>query len=128
MDALISFFRDVILKCLTIFHSCLPGGGDDHCLGLATQLLHDRGAEMLHNNFDALGNVGVVQFYKSSNLPLGCIGFASGIILDFLIDLVESRVFCVILQYIQNEAFFDSLPHGIDMECLPLTLRVQAAK
>ena len=128
MDALIPFFHYVILKRLTILHGGLPRGGDNHCLGLATQFLHDGGAEMLYNDLDPLRDIGIMQLYKAGDLSLGCVGLTAGIILNFLIDLVEGRVFGVILQYIQNETFLDGLLHGVDMESLPLTFGVQATK
>ena len=102
MDSLIALFRNVFFKCLTILHGGLPGGGDNHCLGLATQFLHDGGAEMLYNDLDPLRDISIMQLHKAGDLSLGFVGLTAGIILNVLIDLVEGRVFGVILQYISR--------------------------
>ena len=72
------FFHYVILKRLTILHGGLPRGGDNHCLGLATQFLHDGGAEMLYNDLDPLRDIGIMQLYKAGDLSLGCVGLTAG--------------------------------------------------
>ena len=99
MDALISLLSDILLKRLDgISRQLWRDGCDNHCLGLTAELVHDRGAEMLYDDLYALGNVRLMQLHKAGNLPLGSIGLAARIIFDFLVDLVEGRVFGVVLE------------------------------
>ena len=83
---------------------------------------------MLNNDLNALGNVGLMQFHKTSNLALGGVGLTTRIGLDLLVDLIKSRVFRVVLQHIQNEALFNGLFHGVDMKRFTLPLGIQSAK
>ena len=83
---------------------------------------------MLHDNLNPLCDVGFMQFHKPCNLALGSIGLAARVLLDFLIDLIESRVFCIVLQHIQDETFLNCLLHRVDMECLTLAPGVQATE
>ena len=128
MDALVPLFRNVILKCLPVFHRSLPGVGNDHCFGLPAQLVHDGSAKMLNNDLNALPDVDIVQFHKAGDLALGCIGLAAGVFFNLLVDLVEGFVSRKVLQHIQNKAFFDCLLHGVDVESLALAFGVQSAK
>ena len=128
MDALIPLFRNVILKCLPVFHRSLPGRSNDHCFGLSAQLFHNGGAEMLDNDLDALPDVDIMQFYKTGNLAFGCIGLTAGVFFNLLVDLVEGFVFCEVLQHIQNKTLLDCLLHRVDVESLALAFGVQSAK
>ena len=83
---------------------------------------------MLYDYLYSLRNIGIVQLYKTGNLSLRLIGFASRIVFNFFINSVERGVFCIILQYIQNKSFFDRLLHGIHMERVPLALGIQSSK
>ena len=44
---------------------------------------------MLYNDLDPLRDIGIMQLYKAGDLSLGCVGLTAGIILNFLIDLVD---------------------------------------
>ena len=128
MDALVSLLGYILLERLAVFHGALARRRNDHCLGLSAELVHDRCPEMLHDNLYALGNVRLVQLHKPGYLPLGIIGLAARVIFDFLVDLEEGRVFRVVLENVQNEAFLDGLLHGVDVESLPLSVGIQASE
>ena len=128
MDALVSLLGDILLERLAVFYGALARRCDDHCLGLTAELVHDRGAEMLNDDFYALGNVRLVELHKAGNLALGIIGLAARVIFDFFVDLEKGRIFCVVLENVQNEAFLDGLFHGVDVECLSLPVGIQATE
>ena len=66
---------------------------------------------MLYDDLDTLGNVRFVQLNKPSNLPFGTCSLHFWIFFNFLVYLIEGLVGGVILQYIEDKAFLDSLLH-----------------
>ena len=111
LDIGVAFFLSVILKRLTVFDRTLSGSGNDHCFCHTTELWHNRGAEMLHDDLYTLRNVRFMQLHKTGNLPF-CIGcLAAGIFFDFFVQLIEGIISGVVLEHIQNKAFLDGLLH-----------------
>ena len=80
---------------------------------------------MLHDDLHPLGNVRFMQLHKTGDLPLCIDCFATWVFFDFLIDLVKGVVSRIVLKDIENKAFLNGLLHGVDMECLTLSLGVQ---
>ena len=118
----------VVLERLAVFHRALPGRRDDHGLGRAAQLLHDRCPEVLHDDLHPLGDIGVVQLHEPGDLPLGGVRLAARVLLDLLVDPVERLVLRIVLEHVQDEALLDGLLHGIDVARLPLALGIQATE
>ena len=83
---------------------------------------------MLYDDLDTLGNICFVQLNKPSNLPFRTCGLHFGIFLYLLVDLIEGLVSGIILQYIEDKAFLDSLLHRIHMERFTLSVRIDRAE
>ena len=81
---------------------------------------------MLYNHFDSLCNIGIVQFSGAGNLTLRFFGFQGRIVLNGFVYLIECFVGDVVLQNIQNEAFFNRLLHGIGVERLAVAILIDA--
>ena len=128
LDIGVAFFLSVILKCLTVFDRTLPGSGDDHCFCHTAEFRHNRGTEMLHDDFHALRNVCFVQLHKTGNLPFCISGLAARIFFNLLVQLIEGVVSGVVLEHIQNKSFLDGLFHGVDVKRLSLSLGVQSTE
>ena len=127
-NALVSLFRAIVLKCLTILDGGLSWCGDDHCLCLSAKFLHNSCAEMLYDDLYTLGNIRFVQLYETCNLPFCTCCLHFRIFFDFLVDLIERLICSIILQHIEDKTFLNSLFHWIHMECFALSVCINRAK
>ena len=128
MNVLVSLAGYVVFEGLPVLHGFLARPGDHHGLRCASELPCDGGAEVFDDDFDALLDVGLVQCHESCDLPLGVVGLAAWVFFDGLVQAIESVVGGVVRQHVQDEAFFDGLLHGVDIEGLPQALRRLGAK
>ena len=128
MNIRITFALYVVVKCLAILHRTSPGFSDNHCLCLTAKLFHDRITEMLHDDFNPLSYIRLMELDEPCNLPLGVTGLHRRIVLYLLVELEESAVSNIVLQYVQDESFLNGLLHGVDVESFTFSLWIDGTE
>ena len=127
----ISLFPNLTLELQQIPYSMQPGRCYNHSLGLAADLMTGHIAELFQHDGCFLRDIMRMQRFKlaDSPNPSSCIQF--GIIRNRLCNLIIHVIGHVVLQYIENKAFFDGLTHRIYMKrmvfaiFIPLTKHLQ---
>lgn len=67
-------------------------------------------------HLDLLSNRGRMEMGEAGDLPLRLLGFEDRVEFNRFFQFVVRLVRHVVLEHIQDELFFDRLPHGIEME------------
>ena len=113
---------------MIIAHCCQPGRGDHHHLALAADLLLGDVAEGFDNDRGLLLQIVRMQFFIPLNglNRFGCRHLR--VLRRVAGDLVAHLVGHIVGQHVQNETFFDSLLHGVDVEGMERPIRSRLAK
>ena len=112
----ISLLFNLPFELQQVSHSMEPGGRHNHGFCLATDLVPGHIAKLFQHDSCFLGDIVGVQRLKPSDGTHTRGGIQLRIVGDSLGNLVVHIVGHIVLQYIQDKSFLDSLPHGIHME------------
>ena len=83
---------------------------------------------MLNDHFNALTDVGLMEFDEARDLSFGVVRLHFGVFCDLFVELEHRLIFREVLQHIEDITFLDCLLHRIEMECLVMALGVQPAE
>ena len=109
-------------------HRRQPGGGDYHHLAPPADLVAGGLPEGLYNDLCLLADVVGVQLFILADKFCRPAGRQVGVVRDGLGDLEAGGIGHVVLQHIQNEPFFNGLPHTVNVERVVAAVRVLGAE
>ena len=124
----VTILLDLPLELQQVAHRMEPGGRYNHGLGLAANLVPSYIAELLQHDSRFLRDVVGVQRLKLANSTDTSGGIQLRVVRDGLGDLIVHVIGHVVLQYIQNKAFLNGLPHGVHMEGMVFAVFIPLAE
>ena len=124
----VALLLDLPLELQQVAHCMEPRGRYDHCFGLAANFVPGYIAELLQHDSRFLRDVVGVQHLKLANSTHTGSGVQFRVVGDGLGNLVVHVIGHVVLQYIQNKAFLNGLPHGVHVEGMVFTIFIPLAE
>jgi len=124
----IAMLLQVGIYRLFVAHGVQPGTGDDHCFGVPPNAPLHLPDKMLHNHFGFFANGVFVQIHKRHQQTGGFAAIIGGVILDLFEQAPVRFEGGVVLQHVEDEIFFNGLPHGVQAERRRGAARVAGAK
>ena len=115
-DVIVPLRLEVVVDGAVVAHRGQPGRGHHHHLPLAADGRAGLLAEGLHNELRLLLQVVGVEFLEAPRRLHRRGGRHLGVVGDALGQLVVVAVGGVVQKHVQDEAFLDGLPHGVDVE------------
>jgi hypothetical protein len=122
--SVVALVFDVGVEGEVVAHGLLAATGDHHGFGLTVEQVAHVFAEVLDDDLDFLADVVGVEAHPAGQGGAGFFGvydFPFGLGVG---DLPGGAVGGVVAQHVEDEAFFDRLPHGIEVEGLGLVVVV----
>ena len=119
---------NVALDLVEVPHRCQPGGGDHYHLAPPANFMAGGLPESLYNDLCFLADVVGVQLFVLADELCRPAGGQVGVVRDGLGDLEAGGIGHVVLQHIQNEPFFNGLPHTVNVEGVVAAVRVLSAE
>ena len=117
---------ETLVDRIVVFDTSRNAGRNHHRTSLAAQLLLGNNllVEMLHHHSSLLCDNVRIALDEGTQFFLRTLLIKHRIILDRLHELVPAVNGCIVAEHIQNEAFLNSLLHGVDMEWAMLDFSV----